>query len=90
MSAKAECENLEETQEFMRQALKQPLKMAKPTNIKEMVAKIKEINKKRIRHVKRSIEAISALATRNYQQICQKPNFLDWYWLLLRDQRNLS
>ncbi|CAP29726.1 Protein CBG10265 [Caenorhabditis briggsae] len=32
------------------------------------------INKKRIRHVKRSIEAISALATRNYQQICQKPN----------------
>ncbi|CAO4375377.1 unnamed protein product [Caenorhabditis nigoni] len=72
MSAKAEWENSEEKLEFMRRALKQAMMMAKPTNIKEMAAKIEKINKKR--YVERSIEAISALATRNYQQICQKPN----------------
>ncbi|ULT85092.1 hypothetical protein L3Y34_013649 [Caenorhabditis briggsae] len=77
---KAECEELgrdikkAKKQDFVRQAMKQPMKMAKTTNIEEMEAKIEKINKKRIRHVKRSIEAISALATRNYQQICQKPN----------------
>ncbi|PIC21649.1 hypothetical protein B9Z55_026409 [Caenorhabditis nigoni] len=80
LAAKAECEELgreikkAKKEAFVRQAMKQPMKTAKPTNIEEMEAKIEKINKKRIRHAKRSIEAIAELATRNYQQICQKSN----------------